>query len=208
MNSNYMMISNLFARTPKIVGLLFLCASLSGCLGGAQFPDFQQMLVNLSTSFPPLWRMITALSYVFGMAFIMRGVYALKVYGEGRSMMSSQASMKVPLIYLIAGSALMFLPTMKSVLLASTFGVTEQTPLSYYSSNPIWNEQAVQVLLQIVQLVGLISFVRGWFFLAHGAQQGGQSTFGKAMTHIIGGIFAINIEGTREMFMATFGVGS
>lgn len=53
--------------------------------------------------------------------------------------------------------------------------------------------QLIDTIVQFIQLVGLISFIRGWFILSQaggsGAQQG---SFGKGIVHIIGGILAIN----------------
>ena len=53
--------------------------------------------------------------------------------------------------------------------------------------------QLINTIVQFIQLVGLISFIRGWFILSQaggsGAQQG---SFGKGIIHIIGGILAIN----------------
>lgn len=185
--------------------LIILCSALSGC-AGAIFPDVQQMLTNFAKSIPSIWRMVTGMAYLFGMAFIMRGVYQFKVYGESKGMMSSGASLKVPITYMIVGAALMFLPSTKAILLSTVYSYSEPMPLSYTASSALISPQIIQILMQIVQLVGLISFVRGWFYLAQGQQQG-QSQFGKAMTHIIGGLLAINIEGTREILQATFGIG-
>ena len=48
-------------------------------------------------------------------------------------------------------------------------------------------------LVLYIQFVGLLSFVKGWFILSksvgYGAQQGSVS---KGVTHILGGIVAIN----------------
>lgn len=197
---------------PKIFNVKFLvillaCTLLSGC-SSVMFPNMQQMLLNLSQSFPPIWRMITGISYLMGIAFIMRAVFQLKVYGEGRSMMSNQASLKGPVIYFLVGGMLLWFPSSRALIMTTVFGYGAEEPLSYVSSNPLWNEQSVEILMQIVQIVGLVSFIRGWVFLAHAAQpSSNQPVFGKAMTHIVGGILAINIEGTREMLMNTFGVG-
>lgn len=138
----------------------------------------------------------------------MRAVYALKIYGDMRTQASQNPSIKTPLIFFVVGAALIFLPSTKSVVLTSIFAYSQPQPLSYINSNPLFSTQILAVLLQIVQLVGLISFIRGWFILAHATSQSGgqQHTFGKVMTHIIGGILAINVEGTRQLLQATFGL--
>jgi intracellular multiplication protein IcmC len=146
--------------------------------------------------------MDTASAYLFGLVFIFRGVYGLKVYGDMRTMMSSGSNIKGPLILLLVGSALMFFPTTKSVFLETTFGVGQQTPLSYDSVTGM-DVQTFRALLGFVQLVGVISFVRGWIILAHSASPSSQSQFPKAIIHIIAGLLAINIQGTINVVNAT-----
>lgn len=192
----------------RLIVLTTLCLLLSGCTN-ASWPDIQQMFNNIGQSVPPLWSMVVGLAYIFGLAFIMRGVYALKVYGDMRTQMSSSSNLKTPLVLLLVGSALIFLPTTKAMMLTTIFAYGDPMPLSYITSNPLWSGQSTQVLLRIVQLVGLIAFVRGWVYLAQTTSHNpGQHTFGKAMTHIIGGILAVNIEGTREVLMGTLGIAS
>lgn len=188
--------------------ILFACFLLAGC-GNVQIPNMQQLLQNLGYSLPPLWSLATAFAYILGMVFILRGVYALKIYGEMRTMSSAQTNIKIPLMYFLVGAVLMFLPTTKDILLSSTFGYGQELPLNYGNSSPIWSAQSTAIILSIVQFVGLVAFIRGWVMLANTVQHGGQqNTFGKALTHIIGGIFAINIEGTRQLFLATFGLNT
>jgi len=186
--------------------VLAVCLFLSGCTS-ASYPDVQQIMINLSQSFPPVWDMVVALSYLIGILFIARAIYALKIYGEQRTMASQGPSMKIPVTLFFVGAMLMYLPSSKSVVLMTIFGYSEPQPLSYITSNPAWSAQATQVVLQLVQLLGLIAFVRGWVYLAQTQSHNpGQHTFGKAMTHIIGGILAINIEGTREVLLSTLGI--
>lgn len=187
-----------------ILGLI--CFNLVGC-EGVQFPNVQELLVNLSTSLPPVWRLVTGLSYLLGVGFLMRAVYALKIYGDQRTQMSQNPSIKTPLIFFVVGAALIFLPSTKSVVLTTIFAYSTPMPLSYDSAVPLVSDQVVAILLRIVQLVGMMSFIRGFLILAQATtHSGGQHTFGKAATHIIGGILAINIEGTKEVFQATFGM--
>jgi hypothetical protein len=56
-----------------------------------------------------------------------------------------------------------------------------------------------------VQLVGVIAFIRGLVKLSHmgGGHQGG---IGSALTHIIGGIFCINMYDFVQLIMSTLGI--
>jgi len=52
----------------------------------------------------------------------------------------------------------------------------------------------INTIVMYIQLVGFIAFVRGWFILSGSANPGGaqQGAFSKGLTHIIGGIVAVN----------------
>ena len=97
---------------------------------GHQFsvPKLKQLL-------PAIWRLVTAVAYVMGFGFAFKAIYSLKIYGEQRTMMSSQGSIKTPVAYLIAAVALMFSPTMYHDVLLTTFGTATNTPLNWGSTS-------------------------------------------------------------------------
>ncbi len=179
---------------------------LTGC--AVSIADSANMLINLSRSYPQIQRLITGTAYLIGFSLTMRAIYYLKVYGEMRTMMASQGNLKIPLIYLLVAVVLMYLPQTLSDLMLSSFGTTSVTPLSYNTSSMYGiSLQATNAILGFVQIVGLISFVRGWIMVvksAHGTAQG--ASFGKGATHIIGGILAINIVGTKNAIWSTLGL--
>jgi len=170
-------------------------------------PDIGDMLINLSQSYAGIWRLITSFSYVAGFIMFFRAIYNLKIYGELRTMMPSQASVKLPVTYMIVAAALLWLPSAVNVMMESTFGYTgPRQLLSHIAVDSIRGEQILRAVLGMVQIVGLIAFIRGWMILSQGAQQGSPQSFGKAITHMIGGIFALNIDGTWELLKGTFGI--
>ncbi len=188
-----------------VITIVVLSLLLAGCTN-VQTVNAQTMLVTFSSNYPALWRLTSAAAYIFGVGFMMRGIYTFRQYGQGMSMMSQQSSIKAPVIYVFVGAALMYLPTMKSSLLVSSFGTAQQSPLAYNIQSSLLDAQSMYALLGFVQIVGLIAFVRGWVMLSNSASPSGQSQFGKALTHIIGGLFAINIQGTINMLEFTFGI--
>ncbi len=197
-----MVLSNnrLIAYFTLCLGLLLL----AGCQGND--PNLQTMLINLQSSYPNLWRLLTATAYVVGFFFILRAIHYMKVYGEMRTMMASNASVKTPVTLIIVGSALIYAPTAFQTLMMTTFGSANVTPLSYAGHYSGWSNQATVALLGLVQIIGLIAFIRGWIFLARAGEQSSQpGAFGKGMTHIIGGLLAINIVGTWDVIKATLG---
>jgi intracellular multiplication protein IcmC len=166
--------------------------------------DAIQMLINLSNVYPNLWRMITAFCYVAGFSLALRGVYHLKAYGELRTMMATQTSLKTPIIFFIVAAVLMFIPTGFSMATSTVFGYG--SPLKYTDINSTIDPNVLRAIVGLVNLVGLISFIRGWFILvAHAQQPGGQATVGKAATHIIGGLLAMNVVGLGQLIWNTFG---
>jgi hypothetical protein len=58
----------------------------------------------------------------------------------------------------------------------------------------------------LFQLVGLISFVRGWNILRNAIEGVGQATVPQGLTHIIGGVLAMNISGFMVALDATLGI--
>ena len=168
--------------------------------------DISEIMRNLNQSLPPIQNLIFGFSYMSGIMFLFRGVFRLKVYGDTRTMMSSQASIKEPLILLLVGAIFFYIPSGIGVLLNTTFG--SDNPLSYsdWAAAGTINSQTAISILNLVRVIGLMTFIKGWFVLSKsgGGQQG--NGMGKALTHIIGGLLAINIVGTMNVVTSTLGL--
>lgn len=146
---------------------------------------------NIALQMPNLMRMVSAIAYVMGMYFVFLAVVKLRAYGEARTMMSQEHSLKGPLIYLAIGAFLIYIPTSVQVGM-STFW-SEPNPYGYLQEKDQWSEFMKDLYL-IIQFIGIIAFIRGLVIMTHLAGQGGQpGTFAKGMTHIIGGIFCLNM---------------
>lgn len=166
--------------------------------------DGVQMLMNLSKTYPAFYQLATAFCYIFGFILCIRGIYYLKVYGELRTMMATQSSLKVPVTYFIVAAVFIYIPSAYKLFLYTTFRTT--SPLAYTQINSSINPQVLNAIVGLVQLIGLFAFIRGWLILVAIAQQsGGQHSFGKALTHIVGGIMAMNILGLTDLIWNTFG---
>lgn len=169
------------------------------------------ILTNLANSLVPVQRLITGGAYLMGCAFLFKAIYSLKVYGEARTMMSSNTSVKEPVVYLMVGAIFIYFPTAFSMLMQSTFGY--QNVLQYAPVNS--SNQALDTLFgsgsavgrplsMLIQVIGLIAFVRGWVLIARSASQGQPpGGTGKGLVHVFGGILAINIVGTINMINNT-----
>jgi len=197
-------------RNPRIsfytllaVMLLFLIPVVAQAANVSTY-SAADMLKHISEQVPSLTRLVTALAYVMGMYFIFLGVLRLKHAGEMRTMMSHEHSMKAPLIYLGIGAMLLYLPSSVQMGL-STFWA-EPNPYGYIDESDQWME-FFNACFMIVQLVGIIAFIRGLVMLSQLAGHGGgQGGFAKGMMHIIGGIFCINIYQFVQVVMVTLGL--
>ena len=168
----------------------------------ANTQDAIQVLININRAYPALHSLITAFCYLMGFALIIRGVFYLKMYGELRTMMSTQTSVKIPIVLIFVGSVLIFIPTTYTTLSLSFFGTS--SVLRYDQVSSSMDPRLLEAIVGIIQLIGLISFIKGWMILVANAQQpGGQATVGKAATHIIGGLCAYNILGFTNIIWNT-----
>lgn len=172
--------------------------------GAAAAPTLsaQQMLINIAKIIPNLMQMVTAIAYVLGMYFIFHGIIKLKHAGEMRSMMSVEHSMMGPIIFLVVGALLLYLPTSVQIGI-STFW-SNPNPYGYVTQSDQW-QQFRNIVYLVVQFVGTVSFIRGLVILSHigGHGGGGQSNFSRGLTHIIGGILCINIYQFVQVIMVT-----
>lgn len=171
-------------------------------VGGLSATDF---IANLVNHIPNLTRLVTAFAYVMGMVFVFSGILKLKHVGESRTMMSHEHSLKGPITYIVIGAMLIYLPSTVQVGLTTFW--TEPNPYGYLEEHDQWAE-FINACFMIVQLVGIIAFIRGLIILAqagggHGGHQGG---FGKGVTHIIGGILCINLYQFIQVIMVTLGI--
>ncbi|PJD90571.1 MAG: type IV secretion protein IcmC [Legionella sp.] len=175
------------------------------------YSGYENVLTNLANSLVPVEKMLTGAAYLMGLGFAIKAILTLKTHGEQRSSMSGTGNMKEAGIYLIVAAMLVYYPTAFEVIMNSTFGydsVLAYAPMA--ASTPILgnifgaNSMVGGSLTTIIQIVGLIAFIRGWLLIARGASQGqsGGGT-GKGMMHVFGGILAMNIIGTLEVFHNT-----
>ena len=145
-------------------------------------------------------KLIFAVSYLAGMFAIFRGLYYLKVYGEARTMMATQSSAAAPIAMFTCGAFLIFLPTGLDVLSYTLYNISAQHLLAYGTGNADY-EKFVFVIKMVVQIVGLIAVVRGFIMLTNIGKTGGSQPghLPKALTHVIGGIIAVNITATTAV---------
>jgi hypothetical protein len=163
----------------------------------------QTILVRLTESLPNLMRMVTAIAYVLGFVFVIRGIVKLKHVGESRTMMSQEHSLTQPIILIMIGSLLIYLPS--SVHIGMSTFWTEPNPYGYIEQTDQWS-QFINICFLVVQFIGTIAFIRGLVILSSLGHHSGQQNLSRGLTHIIGGIFCINIYQFVQVIMATLGI--
>lgn len=185
--------------------LLFFILMSYFTSGYAAVPTAAEMLQNIADQLPNIMKLVTAIAYVMGMFFIINGILKLKQYGEQRTMMSGEHHLSRPIIALVIGTALLYLPSAVQVGM-STFWANPN-PYGYLDNQDPWL-QTINSALIVFQLFGVISFIRGLVIISHLAGHGGNQpgTLAKGLVHIVAGIFCINIYQFTQMVAATLGI--
>jgi intracellular multiplication protein IcmC len=189
-------------KTVIHVTLIIAISMLLSSCGYNFTGSLQDMLGNLEKSLEPIWRLLVAFSYTLGIVFIGIAVMKLKQYGQVTVMMASSVSFVPTLAYFTVGVGLMFLPTF----LDSWFLTAWAYKMDDISGPGGTHLDFMGPLTKLVQIIGLISFLRGWISLIRLGGHGQPGTLSKGLMHMVGGILAINITGTIGMLRATLGV--
>lgn len=166
--------------------------------------NVDEMLTNIQEQIPALTQFVTGFAYLAGFFFIFKAIYALKQYGDMRTMTSSNADLRGPITSAFVGAALAFSPTVISITLTTAFG--DDSLMAYPDTSTGWDQMG-KTLVNIVYFVGGIAFIRGIMHLHKvGQGQAQQNTFSKGIIHIIGGIMALNITAVTNILFTTLGI--
>ncbi len=165
--------------------------------------DSVSVLANIAKSLVPVQGLITGAAYIMGIGFAIKALITLKSHSDSKGGMSQNSSIKEPLIYLLVGGLLIYFPTTFSILMNTTFGYSSILEYSQQTTMSDWmggNNQIGLAVTTIIQTIGLYAFVRGWILVVRASSTGQPpGGVGKGLTHVFGGILAINIVGTLEL---------
>lgn len=165
--------------------------------------DLIGIIVTFAESLAGLSLLVTASTYLLGIFLVANALYDLKTFGDTRTMMSQQSDVSGPVIKLLVGAGLIWWPTLIDVSTYTFWGTT--SPLSYNPSFGYEIDTVIEVAFEVIRLVGIVAFIRGWYYIVKSGEQGSQATVGKGLTHIVGGLFAYHIGATVRILMNTFG---
>jgi hypothetical protein len=157
-------------------------------------PDLVTMLDNLSLSLGPVQTFLKVLSFILGLVFFVGAIQKFKKIGEEGGRSNSHQRFFAPVAYLLAGSALIYLPTTLRVLSTTAFG--SDNILAYGSFHHFTLFMAIQFLLQTI---GLVWLIRGCSLLAHAGEPGALPGT-KGLAFLTAGVFLVNFNMTMGVF--------
>ena len=190
----------LFVNVILIFTVIFLFSTSYGAS-----TDLNAILTSLKDNAEPLMRFVVATSYVIGLWFMIAAMGDLKKIGQSASA-QAQGGINGPLIKLVIGALLFYLPSTINIGIATFWG-NDSGIMGYQAENGDVFGHLKGGVIAVVQVIGYISLVKGLVILSKSAEQGSQQdTFSKGITHVIGGILAINIVGTIGAISSTLGI--
>lgn len=209
----------LMLSLPTVMNILINTLGLSGAFGIAASTNpltttstqgLDYMMINfIQDLFKPLDTIITIFCLIAGIIFAFMGLHRLTK--------SEREGARGPLGF---GTIILFLVSGVLMSMGSTIGTVTQT---FFGTHNVTN--AVEILgfsggvdlthatnvlgaiIQFMMVVGLISFVRGWFILKAAADGGSQqATIMSSVVHIIAGILLINLGPFLRAVQKTLGI--
>lgn len=169
--------------------------------------DFGQLLVNVSKSFPDIFSFLTGLTAVVGIIFILLAFFKLKHLADFRNMMSGQQEVGKVFILLFIGVVFLWMPYLIDVFTVTIFQKNDSVLRADYPLGGSGAPSTFQIaFFNLAKLIGLMSFIKGWFILSGMAKgQAQPGTVGKALTHMISGLLLFHLSATMAILEKTIG---
>lgn len=186
--------------SKRLQQFFFLCSffSITGC-SSTVFSSADQLFIQFSEHVDLIINLVNMGAVLVGVTFIFKALLKLKIYGEMRSMMAPHARLNQIFLLLFVGALLMSVPSAtRSILEDALLGDRAIKGLAYMPSSHV-TEEIQEAAKNIVRLIGSVALVRGLIQLGS-YQEGGRHPLGKSFTHIIAGIFAINVQASINLF--------
>ncbi len=156
--------------------------------------------------------LLSSVATVVGVAFIFGGIFKLKHMADMRNMMQGQADITKAIILIMVGGFFIWAPYLMEAITYTLFKNDISSLQSKYAINVEAGSELrkfYESLVIILQVIGMISFLRGLFVFAGMAKGHSQpGTFAKGMTHIIAGVMLVNITAFLAVFRDTLAIGA
>lgn len=200
-----------FSLNSDFGGGLSACVPVVGFGGVGGQVGLDGLMLNLVMNIKsPMVFMLSVISILIGIFLVMRGLIKGSKFGQ-----DPKATVSMIMANLTVGTILYTVGTSLNSIMASVFGDSNiegsGTVLSAVAADFGANTQPFQngvyAALTFFQLVGFIAFIRGWLILKDAVEGQGQKTVAQGLTHIVGGVLAVNIYRFLEVMDTTFGTG-
>jgi len=199
----------IFGGAPK--SGTFTCSGTPGASGAASLDVMMQNFVK--DVHGPIFVLLSVLSMIIGITMIFKALLrGAKTGADPRA-----SNPKDIVTHLVLGAVLVSIGTVLPDVLKTIFGVGTVSQMSSFPAIG-WSklvgaadtkaaDNTIKAIMAFVQIIGGISFLRGWLIIKTAIEGGGQATVPQGATHIIGGAMAINIDKMLTILDKTFGTG-
>lgn len=201
----------LFLKLLATLSLLIQSPIVSAASSNLTINDIQDMLVNIQSILNPGLALMLAISFIIGVYFVLKGLLKLKSFAMPLTQMSQPGELSGPVIHILIGAVLIYIPTSTDVLSNTLFGSGVTSLFNASGAANVYNLGQASSLLSLtsgvtlesqwatlintvvyyMQFIGFLAFLRGWIILSH-HEKGQPSETSKGIIHIVGGILAIN----------------
>ena len=155
--------------------------------------DLVTILGNISHSLYPLQRLITGGAYLLGVLFFITAVMKFLKVADRRTQSPSQEKMYSPMMYLLFGAILLYLPSALNLAANTAFGVGNVLTYTTYNPTNIYSSMGL-----FIRTAGILWFVRGCVLVAQSSEPGAKHG-PKGLVFIIAGILSMNFDNTVGM---------
>lgn len=185
-----------------LFAMLFSTMAFAEGPGG---PNIGSMFAAFTSSAVEISKLINVAAYIIGGYLVINSIFKLtKINQQG-------GSLKGALVMFGCGIALFAITGSISIALETASLGTAEGPGSVLQAAgtdgmPQAMQQAMTGVLTFIKMIGYIAFVRGWLLL-NAAGNGKDGALFRGLTHIFGGVAAININVTAKIIANTIAPG-
>jgi hypothetical protein len=190
------------------------CSAPSSSSSSASISGLDTIMTNfISNLKDPLMDVTSLVAILCGLFMIVNGLIKSAKYGID----SKTNSMHSILTNIGFGALLFTIGDNLNIIVNSVFGIgsgiSTSSVITWSGLNTLVGGSgvstqfttAVNAALTFIQLIGCIAFVRGWLIMKKVVEGGSNASLGQGLTHVLGGVLAINIFQFLVVMDQTFG---
>ncbi|MBP9721564.1 MAG: hypothetical protein KBD64_00225 [Gammaproteobacteria bacterium] len=168
---------------------------------------FGELLVNLSRNFPAIVTFLNGICVIIGVSFIMLAFFKLKHLADFRNMMSGQQEIGKSITLIVLGAVFLWMPFILNAMTYTLFGMQIGKLQAAYPISDVSSAPYAYAFFAMMQIVGLVSFIRGWLILSSMSKgQPQHGTLGRAITHLVGGLLLFHLNPIMKILDKTLGM--